>query len=142
MAIAGATSATYVIDGGVIEEAPAGTSTWNPADKYEDANTTLLFTNGNKTAAAHFVSAMSPVGARGTTSQASGKWYFEVTLVNVPDYDGLIGLAAAALPLDGGSAIPGSDNSLGFGFRCYEGNTLVGIVYNTGTNYDFTEAAS
>lgn len=50
------------------------TTTWNPADK--SAATTL--SSGNHVAS----STAGNNGARGTTSKSSGKWYFELPVVN------------------------------------------------------------
>jgi len=116
-----ATSATYTIDGGTITP-PATGSTWNPAD----ATANMELSGGNLTAQTDDSAGFAWQGVRGTLSHAngSGKWYFEITLVdggNFPASESLmdIGLVDATYVVSSG-IIPGAADSKGFSYRINE----------------------
>lgn len=67
-------------------------TTWNPSDK--SANITL--TNSNLTAT---LSVSSANGVRSTTSNSSGKWYFEITATNISASTFRVGFANATQSL-------------------------------------------
>ena len=109
-------------------------TTWNSADK----NANLTLSNGDLTASA----AMGNYcGVRATTSKSSGKWYFEVTLNNVWNYD-RIGLVTASqdlsgsLSTNGGSVAPAYGCTEGAG--SYFGSFALAAADVVGVAIDFT----
>jgi hypothetical protein len=73
---AGGATTNQIITFTVTDVAEGGAATtWNPADKAAD----IVLTNGNLTAGSTSGSFES---VRGTTSKSSGKWYFEMGIVN------------------------------------------------------------
>lgn len=84
------------------------TTTWNPSDK--SANVTL--SSGNLVAT---VTATGPDGFRGTTSHATGKWYWEVLLGNtVGSQNDEVGVANASATLTSGHYIGEDANGWSF----------------------------
>lgn len=92
-------------------------STWNPSD----AGGSWTFSNGNKTASNACACNQT---VRGTTSHATGKWYFEVQPTAITSGGVDIGIAKSTAGL--GTAL-GNDSS-GYG---YYSNT--GAVWNSNT---------
>ncbi len=74
-------------------------STWNPSDK----GTHVILSNGNLTATTDTFDNNS---VRGTTSQSSGKWYFEILVNHVQFVSFSIGIMNASATLN--SSKPGS----------------------------------
>lgn len=112
VAISGATSATYVIDGGVI--AAPGTTTFDPANTAAD----ITLSGGNLTATNNDG---SRGGTRSIASASSGKKYCEVLVTTVTSSAVTVfGISNASTALD---AFPGSTLD-GFGMA-FDGNGYI-----------------
>lgn len=112
-------------------------TTWNPLDKA----VSITLSNGNLTA----TSSSANSGVRGTTSNSSGKWYFEFTATNVVGNTYRTGLANSGANLT--TALGGNSN--GVGYQSNTGAVNIGglsvgtaAIYTTGNTIgvavDFT----
>jgi len=107
---------------GPVVAAPSAGSTWNPAD----ATANMELSGGNLTAQTDDSAGFAWQGVRGTLSHAngSGKWYFEITIVdggNFPASESKMdfGLVDTTYALSSGVA-PGVGDSKGFDYRVNE----------------------
>ena len=98
----------------------AGGSTWNPSD----ATANMELSGGNLTAQTDDTAGFAWQGVRGTASHAngSGKWYFEITIVDGGDFVAseslmMIGLCDATYSIGAGGSGPGAVDDKGFTYR-------------------------
>ena len=123
---------------GPVAAAPAGGSTWNPAD----ATANMELSGGNLTAQTDDSAVFAWQGVRCTLSHNSGKQYFEITIVDggvFADSESLmyIGLVDATYALSSGTP-PGNADSKGFNYRIHgDGYALAqgaSVHYPSGTH--------
>ena len=99
-------------------------STWNPSDK----DSAITLSSGSTVATTN---ATTQTGVRTTTSNISGKYYAEFTLMAAASNELTMGIATAAWSFTSSNDLGGNTNSMGITLGdVYTNGTIIGVLLN------------